>query len=505
MKQIKEVEDFGAIAAEDDDLERFFVHTPVYDQLLSGERQVVIGRKGSGKTALYLALIDRADETTFFAEGLTFSDYPWALHNNYAHEATTRHARFTASWKFLTALEIFKVLLTEGKRRDRYKKNADAIEALDSVEEFIQKNWGIIAFDHKKTFPSGGFKLDGLSFAPQAAGFALGGLSIDRDGGRLGETLDRLNDWLWNALEAVAPDAPPVYILFDELDAGYDPESEDYVDRVIGLLLGTRSMSRDLRNMGAHFYPIAFLRSDIYDILHFGDKNKLTDANVATLSWNTDLQHHGASLKQLIDHRIRESLQLPNGVTDPWRSAFDDDVMRGTQHKFHHICFRTYRRPRDVIKFANCALDEYKQRVRVQGNGGGKIGNRDIIDARDTYSRYLMAELDDEIAEKEPQWSQYTEVLREIKVTKFEFSAFKRAYRKVKNRAELDRPPLGLLSFFYEYSIVGFERATGASGLEWHFKYQDEKIRFNPEARSFRIHRGLKEALEVSETGEPVN
>src|SRR4029453_3016040 len=121
---------------------------------MKGERQVTVGRKGSGKTALYLALIERTDDKLFFARGLAFRDYPWALHSRYAHETTTRHERFLASWRFLTFMEIFKVLLTENERAERYKDDA-AREAMASVEKFIQKNWGAIAFDYRKTFPSG--------------------------------------------------------------------------------------------------------------------------------------------------------------------------------------------------------------------------------------------------------------------------------------------------------------------------------------------------------------
>jgi len=58
--------------------------------------------------------------------------------------------------------------------------------------------------------------------------------------------------------------------------------------------------------------------------------------------------------------------------------------------------------------------------------------------------------------------------------------------------------------FFYRYSIVGFERAAGAAGLEIHFRYLDETIRFNPKSNSFMVHRGLKEALELRDAGDAI-
>lgn len=82
--------------------------------------------------------------------------------------------------------------------------------------------------------------------------------------------------------------------------------------------------------------------------------------------------------------------------------------------------------------------------------------------------------------------------------------AFKQAHANISQRVDLDRNPESLLSFFYQYSIVGFERATGAAGLEHHFRYLDETIRFNPDARSYMVHRGLKETLELRDIGDAV-
>jgi hypothetical protein len=453
-----------------------------------------------GKTALYLALLEQESNGDVHAHGLTFGDYPWGLHSKYSYELTTRHERFLASWRFLTALEIFKILLTADDRRSRYTKKAQ--DALNEVESFIQKNWGVIAFDYKKTFPSGGLNLDGLSISPEIAGFGLGGVQLKRTGA-LGATIERLNEWLSNALAAVASEAPSIFVLFDELDAGYDLNSEDYVDRVVGLLLGVRLMAREFSRFNGRFYPVAFLRSDIYDSLHFGDKNKVTEANVVSLSWNDDLDYHGSSLKQLIDHRIRKSLGLSSNIQSAWNRAFDGDVMRGTQHKFNHITFRTYLRPRDVIKFTNCALDSYKQRVQREGEES-KISNDDVTNARLAYSKYLLNELDDEIAGNYLEWNDYLEVLRRIKETKFTRPVFEEAHRLVDKQFNFKNTLDELLRFFYRYSIIGFERSPGGEGLEYHFRYLDESVRFQPDAKAFMVHRGLKEVLELKDTGQPV-
>ena len=384
-KTILDVESFGAISAEDDDLKKYFVQTDIYRDIRAGKRQVVVGRKGSGKTALYRALQEKPSRRTVV--GLTFQNYPWALHYKYESKLEDRHSRFVQSWRFLIFLEILKSVLSEPDRAGKYK-GKEQRSALRAAEDFIKKNWGVLNFDYKKTFPAGGFQLSSFEFKPEVLGNALGGVGVSREGGSLGDTLSRLNQWLWAILSAVSTDAPDVFVLFDELDAGFDPSSQDYTDRVIGLLLAVRGLSREFSAAPARFFPVAFLRSDIFSALHFGDKNKLTDANAAYLMWNEDLEYSGSSLKELIDYRIRRELELDQSVKQPWGYAFDGQSMRGTQHKFNHITFRTFRRPRDVIKFCNCALEAARKRLRGGGGSRGPslITNDDIRAARRPYS-----------------------------------------------------------------------------------------------------------------------
>jgi len=504
MRSLVSVRSFGEIAAEDDDIRRYFVQTPVFQELMSNARQVVLGRKGSGKTALYLALIDRAGQQGYFAYGLTFRDYPWALHTKYVYEQGTQYERYLPSWRFLALMQIFKTLLTEEQRPLRYT-GGTARGALAGVERFIQANWGVLDFDHKKTFPSAGFRLDSISVDPQIAGFGLGGVSVKRASGGLGETLPRLNEWLWHVLRAVSSSAPTVFVLFDELDAGFDATNPDYSDRLVGLLLAVRALTRDFQADRMPFRIVAFLRTDIFDTLHFGDKNKLTDANSILLAWNTALRYEGSSLKQLIDQRIREELALSAKDRDPWSKAFDGEVMRGTQHKFHHMAARSYLRPRDLIKFCNAALDGAKRRIRTSIPPADRITNNDVTASRKVYSKYFLNELDDEIAPIDREWKDYLEILRRIGAMRFSADAFRKAYAATRKRITYRLNEEEVLAFLYQYSIIGFERAVGGAGLVEHFRYQDEPVRFNPEARAFLVHRALKEALELREAGEAVD
>ena len=79
MGQLGEIVTFGDVSAEDDNsILSYFLKTDAVDSIESGDSYAVIGRKGSGKTALtkYFAQPKREYVTT----APSLRDYPWNLH-----------------------------------------------------------------------------------------------------------------------------------------------------------------------------------------------------------------------------------------------------------------------------------------------------------------------------------------------------------------------------------------------------------------------------------------
>lgn len=500
MTSLLDVKSFGETSAEDDDIRKYFLRTPVFTELWSGTRCITTGRKGSGKTALYFALQYEAADKKFPCRSLSFSDYPWAAHRAYASSESTDIERYVETWRFFLLIQTFTALI---------EANSNFVGATSrpfrEVRKFIDDNYGHTTYDFKKVFPSGGLVLNSLTANIGLAKSVNGEAGFTRTSASLGSVLPRLNEWLGGKLKEISPSMPTTYILFDELDLGFDINDEDYMSRIAGLLMATRRFARWSMQNQIPARPIVFLRSDIFDSLHFGDLNKIREANRIDLKWHDRLDpHQGESLKALMDFRIREILDLPDSIEDPWKSAFDDRVMRGTLHKFQHITYRTFLRPRDVIKFCNLALTKAQERIRSTGIGDDiRISNDDITMARNEYSLYFFNELDDEISEAEPRWQEATNVLRKIAKDNFSRDEFAEGYRTLSESQELTLDPTAMLNLLYRFSIIGYEgtRPTG-SGTTHLFRYQNESLNFDIQARSFRVHRGLKEALGLVE-GSP--
>ncbi|MBE7541139.1 MAG: hypothetical protein M9913_02515 [Bryobacteraceae bacterium] len=181
-----------------------------------------------------------------------------------------------------------------------------------------------------------------------------------------------------------------------------------------------------------------------------------------------------------------------------WGSVFNEArEMPGHQTKYEHMRDRTYLRPRDFIKFANCALARYKERAGTpsESDHAEKIDNVDVHNARVEFSEYFLREIDDEVHKHMPDYEQQLDVLRALGKWQFELGEFQAAYVAQQPRAQIS--PIEILERLYQFSFIGFYRAGGRGfgGSEYMFRYREPRLRFDPTAGRFRIHPGLIEVM----------
>jgi hypothetical protein len=271
VTSVAAIPSFGGVAAEYDDLlADFFIRTNAYQRIVGQERFIVVGRKGTGKTAIYRQLQQHThQESTACAVGLEFSDYPWGAHQEVANTLAAPVERFSESWRFLILVELAKLILKEIKPRGRDAR---------AVRRFIKRNWGTTDFQVRRVFEPSQFEVE---VAPQFLGFALGAIRRKRvERKELAGLLSARNEWLKTRIKSMADPQRRYFVLFDGLDIAYNAIDEDYKQRLIGLLLAARSVYTWGRDFRLAFAPVVFLRSDIYDELTFADQNKMTEDNV---------------------------------------------------------------------------------------------------------------------------------------------------------------------------------------------------------------------------------
>ena len=479
--RLEEISSFGGVAAEADTLlDEYFLRTAAYQEILDQRRFIVVGRKGTGKTAIYRQLQGSNEAGTSHAAGLQFENYPWGAHNEVANTMASTVERFTESWRFLILVETAKLVLASNRIPIRGR----------ALRRFLKRNWGSQQFGVHRVFEPSTYDVD---FAPSAFGWSIGALRRKRtQRPELAGFLSARNDWLKNQIRKAASSDHEYYVLFDGLDIAYTSIDDLYTQRIIGLLLAARDVFSWSKEHHLNISPVVFLRSDIYAELTFADQNKMTEDNVQLLTWNDDATGE-SSLKTLMDERIRSLLHVDEG-TDPWTVVFEPSAMRGTQQKYKYMVERTYLRPRDMIKFANVCL------ANAKAAHHDRITNDDIYNAKDEYSDYVVSELSDEISAINPGWLAGLELLRDIHRMTFERPRFEEAFT---TRAhELDGETTdGLLRLFYRFGIIGFVKKGGGGrgGSELSWQYKDPKERYNAGANNFRVHWSLKEYLDLVE------
>lgn len=492
MGLIENIDDFGAIDAENDDrLFEYFIQSDSLERIMNGKRKIIIGRKGSGKTALYKFL--SKDEKDKLTSALLFRDYPWKVHDLYANENVSERESYVNSWEFLIYIELAKLIVKDLDNYSFLQKFK-----VRKIRKWLKKSWGSSNFDHKETMSP---KTWDFTFSPQLMGNGLGSVSRKDAPKNLGATLGEVNKKLIALLLPLIKKDKHYFLLFDELDLSYDPKDSKYLTRIIGLLIAAYNINTYFQENNINAGVYVFLRSDIYEVVDFQDKNKVTDNHTEYLNWNHQDESANLSLKKLVAKRIKQNIQNTNDTFhENWHKIFDSHNIGSNQLKWNFIIERTFLRPRDVIKFLNLSLAEAKKRIKIDPDKEADIIiNKDIHNSRKDYSDYLYSELKDEVNAKYKDFDNYMEVLRDMHKTIFNLENYESSFEACVARLNINDNSNTVLERLYEFSVIGFYKPGGGGygGSTYCYRYTDPKIKFNPKAIHYKVHPGFKEYLEL--------
>lgn len=492
MRNLTDVINFGGTDADNDEiLLQAFEDHDAYLDVLALRRHMIIGKKGSGKTAIFKRLITtRAPD--YFSYGHTFSDYPWHHHERQARIGIPDFDKYTHSWKYLILLSAAKIALNQDQS---LPIDDDGMEYLAKLESFVVDTYGSRDPDLTQVFsPTKRLRLKphfDIDWKILKAGISPEAVPVTE----LPVIVQEVNAALSRTVLKCLNPGHKYFLAFDQLDLGFDRTSPEYANRLIGLLLASRDINLAARDAGVKLFVVIFLRDDIYDCLHFEDKNKMTENFVSFIEWDTPRTQK--TLKALMERRFTIVLGDEVTASVTWAEVFNEDrEMPGHQTKYDHMRDRTYLRPRDFIKFTNCALSRYKERVGYPNTDHpAKIDNVDIHNARIEFSEYFLREIDDEVHKHMPNYEQQLDVLRALGKWQFDRDEFEKAYRA--QQPSSTEPTLDVLEKLYQFSFIGFYRAGGRGfgGSEYMFKYREPRTRFDPTASRFRIHPGLIEVM----------
>jgi hypothetical protein len=228
MKQLHEINSFGGIDADTDMLlDTCFENHEAYLKSKAHECFLVLGRKGSGKTAIFRKFISTRDHA-IFTFGHTFTDYPWHHHDKQAAIGVPEEERYVHSWRYLILLSVAKVLLNQ----DQSQPWSDGMfEHVRKLEKFVIDSYGTRDPDVTEIFsPAKTLRFKSSLEIPLTSfkvSLEAGGVPLDQ----LPIIIQDVNRSLTDAvIETINPEFD-YYICFDQLDLGFDPTDKNYKNR----------------------------------------------------------------------------------------------------------------------------------------------------------------------------------------------------------------------------------------------------------------------------------
>ncbi|MGH8909590.1 MAG: P-loop ATPase, Sll1717 family [Egibacteraceae bacterium] len=329
--------DLGAPAAERDikkGLADCFIESDAFDRVQRGDKLVVVGNRGVGKSAIFQVLAQRERANGTFVIELTPEDYSYQfLSRAMLPERSGSWAKmgaYAVAWKYVIYVLVMQELTQKGAR----KKEAAAIY------RFVRDHCVGGATSKLSTLVSYLKRMEEIKIGNYGASLRVREL----------EKLYKLAEIepLLPSLCSILEDQR-VVVLVDELDRGWD-ESEDAKAFVAGLFQACMSINRLSDNLSVYIS----LRQELYDNIPalYEDAQKYRDV-IEVISWTKP------RLLQLAAARIRYALGGLELQTDQccWERVFGKRSPQSRVSSFDYVVDRTLYRPREIIQLAAHILD----------------------------------------------------------------------------------------------------------------------------------------------------
>lgn len=337
---------FGAPAAERDinqGLDDYFVESDAFRRVESGKKTVVVGNRGTGKSAIFKVIAARERQAGKTVIELTPEDYSYEMLSSVlAQEQAGSWAKtgaYSVAWKYLIYVLVMKELTKSGPR----------IKAgvAGDIYRYLRDN-------HKDMADNPIGQL--ISYMKRLEGVKIGTYEGAVKSREL-ESLYRLEE-----LEPLLPKLDQlcarqqVRVFVDELDRGWDA-SEDAQGFVAGLFQACISIN----NRHPHLSISMSLRQELYDSIPtlYEDAQKYRDL-IEVLAWDEP------QLLELSASRIRHSVPdlAEASNAEAWSSVFAETLEYRQNKSFNYIVDRTLYRPREMIQFCTQCI-ERKQRMHA--------------------------------------------------------------------------------------------------------------------------------------------
>ncbi|MEU1512946.1 hypothetical protein ABZ490_12405 [Streptomyces sp. NPDC005811] len=461
-------------------LRRGFLETAAYDAAVNARKMLVIGRKGSGKSAICVMLhsaIDLPKNTLVItpdkisADELLRFELP-GIRSPMAKELV---------WRYVLAVQVAKSIVrhvNEEHKASGFPSSVSTLRKflLDNEEledpRLHEKFWTVI----KKLKSHISLEAFGIKVGADA--------EYPNDGIRASSELDILEKRVAQTIGDLDCEEhhKSTLVLVDKLeDVWSNDQNSDAM--VAGLLDAAKHAASVFSNVNC----VVFLRTDIYDFLQSAERDKFRSDEMH-IDWTPQ------RLVELASVRACASLDVEGSDTAIWHSLFPTRFEGKSIDEY--LTSLTLMRPRDMIQLCNACRDTAVK------NGHDRVLHSDVKEASVQFSNWKQADLVSEYKVNYP-------FLLDLFVL-FQNSGYLVTRRVLEGRVDALKETLvsrypgssevltaaGILDVLYSVGFLGVRRNGKISYV------YDDPNQVEPHEAEFLIHPCFRSALQASSAAD---
>ncbi|MEU6350249.1 hypothetical protein ABZ896_13060 [Streptomyces sp. NPDC047072] len=354
-----------------------FLPNAAYRAAMSGRKMLIIGRKGSGKSAVCMQLM--ADRGDAYAERLLVTPDEAAGEEirRFELQGLPGDSAKALIWRFVFAVHAARHLVAHAKDAHDGGHRIDSVKAL---ARFLKQNGEAAGGERLVDRLAQGARGLQTSLSLEAFGVKAG-LDLAQapsEGAQAARQLEVVERGVARAFDELgcADAHGPLLVMVDQLELVWSAEA-DSISMVIGLLLAAKHAT-SLYRRSVRF--LLFLRADIYDSLSFGEGDKYRGDELR-ISWTEQ------ALRDLALARARASAGVEVTEERLWGGEVFPAVV-GDEETPSYLFRRCLPRPRDAIQFLNLC-----QETAWLVNGRERITEEDVLQAGRQFSTWKLKDL----------------------------------------------------------------------------------------------------------------
>ncbi|WP_342111975.1 P-loop ATPase, Sll1717 family [Methylobacterium sp. SI9] len=381
----------GDPAAENEEssLNEYFLERGEFRQVVDGRASIVVGRKGSGKTAVYVRAREhlKSDRSKVIVdlspEGYQLKKLKDLILTFLA--SGSKEFLLSAFWEYVLLLEISAKIIE--KDQEVHKRNHLLYEPYQRLLGYFRAEPVTEGIDFSDRLIRLIERM-GEKFRHQFGATVDVALTHGQLTNIMHQTeLQRLR----REIEGYARNKSEVHILFDNIDKGWNASGLEPADLIMvrTLIDAGKKLRNDFGRAGTKLKFNVFLRNDIYDVLLSETPDRGKDTKVLVDWVDGDL------LKQLVRRRlIFNGFDAASSIENMW-GAICVPLVNG-EDSLAYLIRHSLMRPRYLLRLINHCLDSAVNFDR------SRVDEDDILKGVSIYSTDVVTEIDLEIRDVLP-------------------------------------------------------------------------------------------------------